>query len=406
LSLLVRKEDDAVKQAEIKDEALQFSASLLVCCLDVIFDMLTGAREDPIAPQGARYLLLLLATPWIHRPLTPLSTEYSRWHDTQQGQNKHDLCGRYEEEARILLLQQSSGKKTPSSLRDRILALCIGRIANLPETIQQVFPRWFANMPVNAYVEITRSIQEANTKTIRNIPLLPEAKTDQVKQLHDRRFLSQMIGAANIDHFSEDNENLPRYSKKKGAWKLRTSCHTLQLLIVANDIRNDATARHSAQSGQTRATDDTYQPFPIDYFYTPLLDPEAGRFDLQLDFELWDARRGKFTICQYPFLLTLGTKARILEYDNERRKKDAVRQEWHASKGMSADPYFHLPVRRENIIDDSFKAIRQAVGSMSNVTSKKLRVHFDGEEAVDAGGPQKEWFLVLTQKLFSEKLGT
>jgi len=127
--------------------------------------------------------------------------------------------------------------------------------------------------------------------------------------------------------------------------------------------------------------------------------------DLSLDFELWDSKKNKFTMCQYPFLLTLGTKVRILEYDNERRKKDAVRQEWHASKGMSADPYFHLTVRREHIIEDSFKAIRQAVGSMSNVTSKKLRVHFDGEEAVDAGGPQKEWFLVLTQKLFSPELG-
>jgi E3 ubiquitin-protein ligase HECTD2 len=405
LSLLVRKDDSAEKRAEIKDEATQFAAHLLICCLDVILELLTGARDEPTAPQGARYLLMILATPWLLRPLNPLATEYSSWHDAQQGNNKQDICGRYEEEARLLLSQQSPGTRTPSSLRDRILALCIGRIANLPETVQKVFPRWFANMPVNAYVEITRAVQEANTKAIRNIPVQTEAKTEQVKQLHDRRFLSEMIGAANIEHFSEDNENLPWYSKKKTAWKLRTSCHTLQLLVVANDIRNDATARYSAQSGQTRASDDTYKPFPIDYFYTPLLDPEAGRLDISLDFELWDARKGKFTMCQYPFLLTLGTKARILEYDNERRKKDAVRQEWHASKGMSADPYFHLLVRREHIIDDSFKAIRQAVGSMSNVTSKKLRVHFDGEEAVDAGGPQKEWFLILTQKLFSEKLG-
>jgi E3 ubiquitin-protein ligase HECTD2 len=39
------------------------------------------------------------------------------------------------------------------------------------------------------------------------------------------------------------------------------------------------------------------------------------------------------------------------------------------------------------------------------VTSKKLRVHFEGEEGVDAGGPQKEWFLILTQELFNPDLG-
>jgi E3 ubiquitin-protein ligase HECTD2 len=406
LSLVTRNDDTVDKLAQFKDEVAQFTAQLLVCCLDTISELLTFARVTPSAPQGARYLLLILTTPWFHRSLTPLAAAYSRWHDGQVSSGKQDALGRFDEEAKLLLLQQSPGRKTSSSVRDRVMSLCLGRVANLPETVQQVFPRWCANMPVNMYVELTRAVQEANTKAIRSIPEQEQQTNDKVKKLHDRRFLTEMIGAANIDHFSEDAENLPLYTKKKSAWKVRTSCHTFQLLVVANDIRTDTAARYNAHTGQGRLTDDTYQPFSVDYFYTPLLDPEAGRLDISLDFELWDSKKNKFTICQYPFLLTLGTKARILEYDNERRKKDAVRQEWHASKGMSAEPYFHLTVRRENIIEDSFKAVRQAVGSMSNVTSKKLRVHFEGEEAVDAGGVQKEWFLLLTQKLFSPELSS
>ena len=406
LILVTREEDSSEKREAFKDEVITFAAQVLVCCLDVMFELLVSPREEPSAPQGARYLLMILATPWLFQSLSPLANEYTRWHEAHSNRDDSGATGRYDEDARLLLVHQSPSKKAPSSLRERAMNICLGRIANLPDNVQQVFPRWLANMPVNTYIELTRAVQEANTRAIRSIPVQDQQTNEKVKKLHDRRFLTEMIGAANIDHFDNDADNLPWYTKRKSAWKLRTSCHALQLLVVANDIRCDTAARHGAQPSQNRVSDDTYKPFPIDYFYTPLLDPEAGRLDLSLDFELWDSKKNKFTMCQYPFLLTLGTKVRILEYDNERRKKDAVRQEWHASKGMSADPYFHLTVRREHIIEDSFKAIRQAVGSMSNVTSKKLRVHFDGEEAVDAGGPQKEWFLVLTQKLFSPELGT
>jgi hypothetical protein len=404
LTLVTRDEDGLDKRAAARSEVVHFAANLLVSCLDSIYDLLTSAREDPASPQGARYLLLILATPWFLRPLSPLAAEFERWHGEQLTQGRHEQLGRYDDEARLLLLQHPE-RRTGSSLRDRIISLLVGRISHLPDTVQHVFARWFANIPVNIYVGIMKAVQAFNLTYIRRIPEQQHPKTEETKQLHDRRFLSEMLGAANIQHFNNDSDTLPWYSKKKSAWKVRASCQSLQLLVVANDIRNDTTARYSTLPGQMRPLDDTYQPFPVDYFYTPLLDPEAGRLDIALDFELWDSKRGKFTMCQYPFLLTLGTKVRVLEYDNERRKKDAVRQEWHASKGMSADPYFHLHIRRNHIIDDSFKLIRQAVGSSSKVMSKKLRVYFEGEEGVDAGGPQKEWFLILTQELFNPDLG-
>ncbi|KIV99513.1 uncharacterized protein PV09_08819 [Verruconis gallopava] len=405
LTLVVQEGDNPDKRCSIKTEVVRFIGNLLSACFDVLFDVLTAAREEPKAPQGARYLLIILSTPWLLRPLTPLATIYRRWHDEQAARYRHEPVGRLEDEARLLLLDHPQDQKSVTSLRDRIIGLCLGRIANLSDTVQHVFARWFANMPVNIYVEITKTVQDFNLKQIKSIPVEQHSRTEETRQLHDRRFLSEMLGTTNIENFDNDFEALPWYSKKKSAWKLRTSCQVLQLLVVANDIKTDTASRYNSAHGKTRPSEDMYKPFPVDYFYTPLLDAEAGRLDVALDFELWDSRRGNFTMCQYPFLMTLGTKVRALEYDNERRKKDAVRQEWHASKGMSADPYFHLTVRRDYIIEDSFKVIRQAVGSMSKVTSKKLRVHFEGEEAVDAGGPQKEWFLILTEKLFDPELG-
>jgi ubiquitin-protein ligase E3 A len=36
---------------------------------------------------------------------------------------------------------------------------------------------------------------------------------------------------------------------------------------------------------------------------------------------------------------------------------------------------------------------------------KQLRVHFVGEEAVDEGGVQKEFFQLLVREMFDEKYG-
>lgn len=77
-----------------------------------------------------------------------------------------------------------------------------------------------------------------------------------------------------------------------------------------------------------------------------------------------------------------------------------AQQDWFNSARMDRDGYFRMNVRRDCVADDSLKQLRQAIGSGSGETMKKLRVKFEDEMAIDGGGPAKEWFLSLAQDLF------
>lgn len=146
---------------------------------------------------------------------------------------------------------------------------------------------------------------------------------------------------------------------------------------------------------------------PLDEFSFSLLDPSAGRIDVEADFWAWGYKSAKFTFCQYRFMLTLGTKVKIMEmYCNQKRREMAWQDVWNSNTGSDRDGYFRINVRRDCVADDSLKQLREAIGSGSGETMKKLRVMFEDEMAIDSGGPQKEWFLSLAQDLFHGDHGT
>ncbi|MGH0152370.1 UNVERIFIED_CONTAM: hypothetical protein FKN15_058286 [Acipenser sinensis] len=68
----------------------------------------------------------------------------------------------------------------------------------------------------------------------------------------------------------------------------------------------------------------------------------------------------------------------------------------------SVNPCLMLVVRRENIVEDTMEVLRKT----KNLDYKKpLRVIFVGEEAVDAGGVRKEFFLLIMRELLDPKYG-
>uniref|UniRef100_A0A8D0ALA4 HECT and RLD domain containing E3 ubiquitin protein ligase 4 n=1 Tax=Sander lucioperca TaxID=283035 RepID=A0A8D0ALA4_SANLU len=68
----------------------------------------------------------------------------------------------------------------------------------------------------------------------------------------------------------------------------------------------------------------------------------------------------------------------------------------------SVNPCLILIVRRENIVGDTMEVLRKS----KNVDYKKpLKVIFVGEEAVDAGGVRKEFFLLIMKELLDPKYG-
>lgn len=68
---------------------------------------------------------------------------------------------------------------------------------------------------------------------------------------------------------------------------------------------------------------------------------------------------------------------------------------------MVSTPFLVLHVRRSNLISDSLNQISRK----GNELKKRLRIEFDNEEGVDAGGLTKEWFLLLVRELFHPQYG-
>jgi hypothetical protein len=67
-----------------------------------------------------------------------------------------------------------------------------------------------------------------------------------------------------------------------------------------------------------------------------------------------------------------------------------------AMMGLGEIPVFVMHVRRDNLVGDTLAIMQQ---SSAEDWKKVLRVHFEGEEGVDAGGVRKEYFLLMMSQL-------
>lgn len=65
---------------------------------------------------------------------------------------------------------------------------------------------------------------------------------------------------------------------------------------------------------------------------------------------------------------------------------------------LSLSGYFKVPIRRDNLLEDSFNVI-------SNLTlsslKKKPQIIFEGEEGLDYGGISREFFFLLAKEIFN-----
>jgi E3 ubiquitin-protein ligase HECTD2 len=125
--------------------------------------------------------------------------------------------------------------------------------------------------------------------------------------------------------------------------------------------------------------------------------------DLITDFDTWELKFGKFSFCQYPFLLSMGAKMNIMEYDARRQMEIKAREAFFTTvfQKRAVAPHLLLKVRRECIIEDSLNQI----SSNEMDVKKGLRIEFVGEDGVDAGGLRKEWFLLLCREVFDPLYG-
>ncbi|KAK9728614.1 putative E3 ubiquitin-protein ligase, variant 3 [Basidiobolus ranarum] len=161
-------------------------------------------------------------------------------------------------------------------------------------------------------------------------------------------------------------------------WRIVAAARVMALLFAANNIS---------------------QKLPIFDFYNTLVD----YIDLVLDYDSWQQRSGRFSFCQYPFLISMGAKTRILEVDARRQMENKVKEAIITilfQKRVTV-PYLVLHIRRDFLIEDSLNQL--SVHQMD--LKKKLKIEFVNEDGIDAGGLTKEWFLLLVRELFNPQYG-
>jgi hypothetical protein len=156
-----------------------------------------------------------------------------------------------------------------------------------------------------------------------------------------------------------------------------------------------------------------------------MLAPPAGSCPLADDFARWLNKDGafRFSFCAFPFLYAPAAKSRIVAIERTERQREAFSaallralfQDMGAGGGLpmlvgggfggaaaaGADPFCVLRVRRATLLSDAARELRAAAAHLH----KPLKVMFVGEEGVDEGGVQKEFFALTTRAIFSPDYG-
>uniref|UniRef100_T1JEH4 HECT domain-containing protein n=1 Tax=Strigamia maritima TaxID=126957 RepID=T1JEH4_STRMM len=136
--------------------------------------------------------------------------------------------------------------------------------------------------------------------------------------------------------------------------------------------------------------------------------------DLVQDYANWisDKRqktiKHKFHFCSYPYVFGTGAKATLLHADAEMHQRRAMKEavEWNVLNLFvpvgKRNPYLTIKVSRSNIVGDTFK---QLADCNRKDMKKPFRVIFDGEETLDSGGMNKEFFMLFMKEALNPKYG-
>ncbi|EME46362.1 hypothetical protein DOTSEDRAFT_70384 [Dothistroma septosporum NZE10] len=370
-------------------------------------------------PEDLRWLLILLSNPSLYPGNKPYTTP----------SNGHRFLNRPPSSRQHGKLQasplRSSLKKTSSregGQHNGLLKRIFGIMAHSSESCHRYLVNWFARLDESHFVKTVDLV--ASFVTYRLAKPISGRSGRKSGAIHDGGLIPDLSGSAMNTSAQLHSAMGLSGSIKKGAgdpsgepewatdWQIRAAAKVMSLLFSANNVwqgklqepgyRADSLMTHHGASNGAQARR-SGQLLHTSSFYNTLLDYQ----DMIKDFKVWESKRDKFAFCQYPLFLSMGTKIKVLEYDARRQMELKAREAYfdQVIRQRAIDGNFHLRIRRECMVDDSLRQISEAVGAGQEELKKGLRVHFTGEEGVDAGGPRKEWFLMIVRDIFDPNHG-
>ena len=402
--------EGAANLNEIEEDLAEAREHAVRALLKITENLLKRPTRPLQEPSEVRFLLIILANPSLYPSKMPNRNVSGA---TRPMINRADSA-RFKDGLRATSPPRSPPRE--GSAHSGILKRIFGLMANASDTCHRYLITWFTRFDevhlvsmvdlVASFVthRIARSANRPRRKSHAAdgglIPDLSGGAMNTSAQLHAAMGLS-----GSVKKRPDDSDQETEWADD---WQAKVAAKAMSLLFAANNVwqgkRREETSLETAgvvlpqdkarRSGQLQHTS---------CFYNTLLDYH----DLIADFKVWESKREKFAFCQFPLFLSMGAKIKILEYDARRQMEIKAREAYfdQVIRQRAIDGYFHLKVRRDCMVDDSLRAISEAVGAGQDELKKGLRVHFAGEEGVDAGGPRKEWFLMVAREVFDADHG-
>ncbi|KAJ1966594.1 hypothetical protein IWQ62_002370 [Dispira parvispora] len=142
-----------------------------------------------------------------------------------------------------------------------------------------------------------------------------------------------------------------------------------------------------------------YQLVPLTMFYSEAINENL---EIKDDFPKFKHKEG-FSFCNFPFVLNPAMKSDILKIESVISMRQELQDSFFRAMFVGVNsPYLILEIRRDHIVRD---AMCQLAAQPPSDLKKQLKVRFIGEEAVDEGGVQKEFFQLVVRELFVAKYG-
>ena len=347
-------------------------------------------------PHELRFLLIIAANPLLHASYKPYAGEFDHA-DVQTG-------------------SPPRGNGPVSGRHSGIIKRIVGLMSNASPDCQSHLVYWFARYPEPLFIQFKDLVSGFLAyRLIRQHEKKQDRKVDVIDQLVPSmgagRSAASLHAALGLGQLSGSSRRQKQKQKKiiyQDDWQIKAAAQVLGFLFAANNIdhaRRPVAGRVDSGGSNRERVKTRGQVVATSDFYTTLLDDS----DLVGDFEAWEQKKAKFTFCQFPFLLSVGAKIQILEYDARRQMDNRARDALFASLTShgfgSVESHLVLNVRRDCLVDDSLKAVSEVIGGDPEDIKKGLRIIFRGEEGIDAGGLRKEWFLLLVREVFNPDHG-
>ena len=344
-----------------------------------------------------RFLLIISANPLLHADYKPYTGEFEHLDGAVP---LHDS-------------PKSRGMDSVSSRHSGIIKRIVGLLSNSSPECHNHLVQWLVRYPKSRFIQLKDLVAGLLTyRLLRQTEKKHEAKIDITDGL-----IPNMGAGRSPAYLHAALGQAPGVGKKQGEkekkiicqddWQIRAAAQVLGFLFAANNSihrQRDTTGRADDGVPVNKERNRSPRQFVANSdFYATLLDD----LDLVADFEAWERKQGKFSFCQYPFLLSVGAKIQILEHDARRQMENRAREAFFDSliTHRAIQQHLILNVRRDCLVDDSLKAVSEVIGGGTEDIKKGLRITFRGEEGIDAGGLRKEWFLLLVREVFNPDYG-